>query len=149
PRAGKAEGRVRWAWAGSYAGPSLAEVRSRKGPEPGRADEGAGSVRIDDHPGGPGMVKSIKVTVRPAEAGMVLVLVAVFVVLLMGFMALVVDGGHAFETQTRCQSTADAAALAAAGKLPDQTGAKSTALSYATKNMDPALHGAVVGSSDV
>jgi len=88
-------------------------------------------------------------TARRTESGMVVVIVAVFLVLLVGFVALVVDGGHAYETQTRCQATADAAALAAAGLLPDQAGAKAAALSYGVKNMDPVAHGTVVGASDV
>lgn len=86
---------------------------------------------------------------RRNEAGSVMILIAVFVVMLMGFAALVVDGGNAYETQARCQATADACALAAAGKLPDQAAAKAAALSYATKNMDPSAHGGVVSAGDV
>jgi Flp pilus assembly protein TadG len=86
---------------------------------------------------------------RRREAGVGVVIIALFLVILMGFVALVVDGGHASETQARCQAASDAAALAAAGKLPDQAAAKAAALSYAAKNMDPAAHGTVVASNDV
>ena len=54
---------------------------------------------------------------------------------LVGLVSLVVDGGSWFRTQRQVQTAADAAALAGAQNLPiDQTGARSTAISYAQQN---------------
>jgi Flp pilus assembly protein TadG len=86
---------------------------------------------------------------RRSQSGMALVLIAIFAVLLIGFVALVVDGGHAWEMRARCQATADAAALAAAQKLPDQAAARTAALAIAGQNMNSADHGTVLASSDV
>ena len=83
------------------------------------------------------------------EAGIALILVACCLMLLIGFAALAVDGSHIFKIRTHCQSTADSAALAAASMLPDLAAARSAAIAYGAKNMDPSLHGRVIGADDV
>ena len=83
------------------------------------------------------------------ERGVALILVAILVVLLFGMAALAVDGSHIYEIRTQVQATVDAAALAAAKQLPDQTAARAAAIDAATKNMDPSVHGTVVQPGDV
>ena len=55
---------------------------------------------------------------RGREDGQVLILVAGSMVLILGFAALVVDGGHAFVVKRSLQNAVDAASLAAATVLP-------------------------------
>jgi von Willebrand factor type A domain/Putative Tad-like Flp pilus-assembly len=83
------------------------------------------------------------------QAGLSFVLVGIVVLLLFGFAGLVIDGTHAYDVRAMCQSTADAAALAAGMKLPDLVAAQAAALSFGTKNMDPLKHGTVVSAGDV
>src|SRR5262245_15152686 len=54
---------------------------------------------------------------RKARRGIVVVLVAMCLVVLMGFVAIVVDGGLAQDRRRHVQAAADAAALAAAAEL--------------------------------
>jgi Flp pilus assembly protein TadG len=68
------------------------------------------------------------------EDGQVLVLVAVFMVGLIGMAALVVDVGSWFHQQRATQTTVDAAALAGAQALPDTVAARTLAKQYAAKN---------------
>ena len=56
------------------------------------------------------------------DSGVIAVIVAVFAVVMFGLAALVVDLGLARETKREAQSAADAAALAGAGELYDDTG---------------------------
>lgn len=84
-----------------------------------------------------------------SERGQAFVLAAVAMVMCMGMAALVLDVGNWFRDKRRLQGTVDAAALAGAQQLPnDTTGAKSQALSYANKNGgDVAGTGIVISSS--
>ncbi len=69
------------------------------------------------------------------EHGQSMVLALVFLTVLMGMAALVLDVGSWYRAQRSAQSTADAAALAAAQVLPGDTStASSLATSYANKN---------------
>jgi hypothetical protein len=74
-------------------------------------------------------------SVRKSESGQAIVLMALSLVVIMGMAALVVDVGNWYHTKRRLQGTADAAALAGAQLLPqDSPGAQAMALSYADKN---------------
>ena len=53
------------------------------------------------------------------ESGQTLIITVMFLVILLGFCALVLDVGHAYLAQRRLQSSVDAAALAGADSLPD------------------------------
>jgi hypothetical protein len=69
------------------------------------------------------------------ESGQVLVLTALFMVVMVGMTAFVVDVGSWFRAQRATQSTVDAAALAGAQALPaDPATASSLAISYGNKN---------------
>ena len=68
------------------------------------------------------------------ESGNVIIIVALLMVVILGFAALVLDLGMVSFTQTKLQNAADAAALAGAQKLPTANTAKATASSYASKN---------------
>jgi Flp pilus assembly protein TadG len=70
-----------------------------------------------------------------SERGQAFVLAAVAMVMLMGMAALVLDVGNWFRDKRRLQGTADAAALAGAQQLPDDSSAaQGQAMSYANKN---------------
>jgi Flp pilus assembly protein TadG len=64
------------------------------------------------------------------ERGQTMVLAVMFMVILLGFCALVLDVGHAYLAQRRLQSSVDAAALAGADSLPDLAGANAAAGQY-------------------
>lgn len=68
------------------------------------------------------------------EDGSTLVLVALLMVVLLGFAALVVDVGNLYLTKTQLQNAADAAALAGAQELPTASTAKSTAIYFTGQN---------------
>jgi Flp pilus assembly protein TadG len=69
------------------------------------------------------------------EAGQAVVLSAVWMVVLLGMAGLVIDVGSWYRDQRNLQSDADAAALAGAQELPDDTASAGVmAQSYATKN---------------
>ena len=73
-----------------------------------------------------------------------MVLSLVFMTVLLGMAAAVIDVGAWYRAHRQTQATADAAALAGATSLPDNTGDASTlALDYAGRN------GGGVNSSDV
>ena len=76
--------------------------------------------------------------------GQATVLTVVFLTVLLGMAALVLDVGSWYRAKRAAQSTADAAALAGAQALPYDTGSANTlALQYANKN------GGGVGSGDI
>ena len=81
-------------------------------------------------------------------SGSVAVLFAASAVALIGLAALVVDTGLLYYTKARLQSAVDAAALAAAKKLPDTTNAQLQALDLVAKNV-PSTFGSVTQASDV
>jgi len=66
--------------------------------------------------------------------GQSMVLTVVFMVVLLGFAALVVDVGSWYRAHRSAQATADASALAGAQVLPDTSAASALATQYATKN---------------
>jgi hypothetical protein len=69
------------------------------------------------------------------QEGQVTVLVAVFMVVLVGMAGFAIDVGSWFRQQRASQSTVDSAALAGAQSLPDDTaGATAMANTYAGKN---------------
>ena len=70
------------------------------------------------------------------ERGQSMVLTVVFLVVLLGIAAMVVDVGSWYRAHRAAQSTADAAALAGAQDLPDTATANSLANEYAAKNND-------------
>jgi Flp pilus assembly protein TadG len=64
------------------------------------------------------------------EAGQVLVLSAIAMVVLLGMVGFAIDVGHAYLVQRQLQSGVDAAALAGAQELPDPTLASQVAKAY-------------------
>jgi len=70
-------------------------------------------------------------------------------IIVAGAAALSIDMGIAYFEKSDMQKTADAAALAAAGRLPDDGAAQAMALAYTEKNMPAALHGTVLTASDI
>ena len=68
------------------------------------------------------------------ERGQSMVITVVFMVVLLGFAALVIDVGSWYRAHRSAQSTADAAALAGAQVLPDSQNASALALQYVNKN---------------
>jgi hypothetical protein len=82
------------------------------------------------------------------ERGQAFVLTAVFLVMLCGMCALVLDVGSWYRQKRQLQGTADAAALAGAQVLPNSWGtAKSLALEYADKNGGGVLGGDVTSGT--
>src|SRR6476619_1999464 len=71
---------------------------------------------------------------RNNERGQSMVLTVVFMVVLLGFAALVIDVGSWYRAHRSVQSTADAAALAGAAVLPDTAAATALATQYSNKN---------------
>jgi hypothetical protein len=69
------------------------------------------------------------------ERGVVMVAFAILLVVILGVAALVVDIGFVSEKTRQIQTSADAAALAAAQSLPTRTAAVATAQSYAQQNL--------------
>jgi hypothetical protein len=67
---------------------------------------------------------------RAGERGQVLVLVILFLVVLLGMAAMVVDVGYAYYAHRSLQASADAAALAGAQELPDPSRATQLAKQY-------------------
>ena len=68
------------------------------------------------------------------QKGQSTVITVVFLVVLLGMAALVLDVGSWYRAKRSTQSTADAAALAGAQSLPDTATAKTLAQQYASKN---------------
>ena len=68
------------------------------------------------------------------ERGQSMVLALVFLTVLMGMSALVLDVGSWYRAHRAAQSTADASALAAAQVLPDTTASRSLANQYAAND---------------
>ncbi len=68
------------------------------------------------------------------EEGQVLILFALLLAVLTGFAALAIDVGSMTLTKTKLQTAADAAALAGANELPNDSTAEYTAVEYAKRN---------------
>src|SRR5262245_28587709 len=86
---------------------------------------------------------------RRDERGSVMPLVALCMIVILGFAALAIDVGSERVLHNQLEATADAAALAAATQLPNEKKALAKALEYATKNMPPEANGTVLASEDV
>jgi Flp pilus assembly protein TadG len=85
-----------------------------------------------------------------SERGQSTVLTLVFLTVLLGMAALVLDVGSWYRTKRAAQSTADAAALAGAQALPYNTASASTlAMQYANKNGGGVLPSGVTFSNGV
>jgi Putative Flp pilus-assembly TadE/G-like/von Willebrand factor type A domain len=65
-----------------------------------------------------------------SERGQVIAVIVVFLVVLLGMAAMVIDVGYAYYAHRSLQAQADAAALAGAQELPDPTRAESVAFDY-------------------
>lgn len=90
----------------------------------------------------------MKRTTYRDEAGQVFVLSAIFLVVLCGMSALVLDVGSWFRQKRQLQATADAAALAGAQALPeDWSMAQTLAMKYATDNGGGVASGAISSST--
>lgn len=68
------------------------------------------------------------------EKGSVMIMVVLALVVLIGFIGLVIDGGSLYLTKSRLQNAADAAALAGAQDLPTAGTAANVAVTYAGNN---------------
>lgn len=83
------------------------------------------------------MLKSLHKLVKD-RSGQALVIVAITMVVLLGFASLAIDIGRVSVEKGKLQNAADAAALAGAHELPKAIIAKTTAMAYAEKNGVPA-----------
>jgi hypothetical protein len=89
-------------------------------------------------------------TNKHSQSGQATVLTLIFLTVLLGMAALVLDVGAWFRADRAAQSTADAAALAGAQELPYDTGsATNFALNYAGKNGGGLLGQGISFGSDV
>jgi Flp pilus assembly protein TadG len=68
------------------------------------------------------------------ERGQVFALLPFLIAVLVGMTSLVIDGGSWLRTHRQVQTAADAAALAGAQDIPNQTTARATAIDYAQQN---------------
>ncbi len=83
------------------------------------------------------------------ERGSSLTMTAIGMVMALGICALAIDMGNAYVLQNKLQSSADSAALAAAGELPDENEAIYQATQYAVKNLDPSVHGTALDPAEI
>jgi Flp pilus assembly protein TadG len=83
------------------------------------------------------------------SSGSALTLTASALPIMLGFTALAVDLGFAYMTRTQLQGTADAAALAAADKLPSVPAARERARVYASLNMPKSDRGSALADKDI
>lgn len=67
--------------------------------------------------------------------GQVLVLVAVSLLVFIGFAALAIDIGYFYHAKNQLQGAADAGALAGVASLPTETAARAAAVNYASQNI--------------
>jgi Flp pilus assembly protein TadG len=83
------------------------------------------------------------------EKGGVLPLVGLSLMVIIGFAALAIDLTQQRALDSQLEATADAAALAAASFLPNETKAREAALDYAESNMPRDRHGTVLAADDI
>jgi Putative Flp pilus-assembly TadE/G-like len=84
------------------------------------------------------------------DAGQVVVLTVVFLTVLLGFSALAIDVGSWYHAKRHLQAVADAAALAGAQALPEDTGqATALAIAYAKENGEVLSADKITFSNDV
>lgn len=84
-----------------------------------------------------------------SEAGSASVSGLLWLVLVIGLSAVVVDGANSWRTRTQMNAATDAAVLAAAQHLDDLDAARAAAVEVAAMNMLPQLHGDIVRIEDV
>ena len=83
------------------------------------------------------------------ERGMIMPLVGVMVILGIGVASLAIDMGYLYTIRSKVQATADAAALAGAGQLPNINNIREQAISLARKNLPEDENGEVVTEANV
>lgn len=83
------------------------------------------------------------------ERGSYTIWAVIWFMLYLGIGGLAVDLSDAYRNRSLLQSTADAAALAAAIALPDQDAAVDEAVAYAADNMEPGTHGQVLRDEEI
>jgi Flp pilus assembly protein TadG len=88
-------------------------------------------------------------TLRRDERGSIMAWTALGLVSLLGMAALTVDMGYMYVLNNQLQTTADAAASAAAKALPDETAALAAAQDVVQQNMPSSAHGNVITAADV
>jgi Flp pilus assembly protein TadG len=84
---------------------------------------------------------------RPSRRGNVLVLTAFGLVMIFSMVAFAIDIGYILHVNTELQRTADACAMAAVQRLPDQSDAVAAAQAVAEQNKG--MEGPVLGLSDI
>ncbi len=94
-------------------------------------------------------MKQLARSLAGETSGVTLPMVAMMMTAILGFTALTVDLGNGYLTSQRLQSTADAAAMAAADRLATTNSEGGVALSYARLNMPQEEHGQVLAANDV
>ena len=77
------------------------------------------------------------------------VYIALILSVMAGVTAMSVEYGNALRVRTQLQSTAELAAIAAANALPNETAARTAAITYAQTNLPVADNGNVLVASDV
>ena len=83
-----------------------------------------------------------------SQRGQSMVMALLFLTVLLGMAAAVIDVGAWYRAHRQTQSTADATALAGAQELPDPTTAKNLALDYASRNGGGVTSGDVTFTSE-
>src|SRR2546430_16978180 len=78
-------------------------------------------------------------TSTQAQGGQAIVLIALMLTVLIGMVAIAIDGSRAYAVRRDLQAATDGAALAAADKM-QQTGSYATAEQAATSNFGTNLH---------
>lgn len=81
--------------------------------------------------------------------GNVAILAGMAMLVMTGAGSIMADLGRAYMLRAELQATADAAALAAAARLPDERRATAMAIDYAAKNLSPGEFGQVLRPEDV
>lgn len=80
------------------------------------------------------MAQFLRLRTNPQEAGQALPLFGLMIMVIIGFCAMSIDVGRYVWARTSMQAGVDAAALAAAGEMPDWPGAQAKAAEYWTDN---------------
>lgn len=81
--------------------------------------------------------------------GAVAAMLALTLPVLAGVGAVAIDVTHARAVRAQLQSAADLAAIAAAARLPDGAAARSAAVDFVARNLDPDVHGTATEAADV
>ncbi len=83
------------------------------------------------------------------ERGMIMPMAGVMVLLGVGFASLAIDMGYLYYLRGKVQTTADAAALAGAGQIPNMSNIREEAIDLARKNLPEDENGAVVTEANI